>query len=188
MKKFLLATLTCMVSLSMLAGCSKSKPNVDTAKIDLLARKLLTSISQNKASEFYKQNFAPSFKDRISEKDWQNMSDRYMKHLGTMMEMDRYSTRLEQTEYTTEASCAFYVKWEKEDGKLEPSLTKEGNQDWQIVSLNISSKKIADIADLSKNENLDEYKKEAESMAAQKTADINTAAPSIPTGEEKDEK
>ncbi len=171
----------------MLAGCTKSKPNVDTAKIDLLAKKLLTSISQNtpKIPEFYKNNFADSFKERISEKDWKIMAERYRKHLGAMIELDRYSTRIEATEYTIEASCTYCVKWEKEDGKLELSLTQENGQDWKIVSMSITSPKIANLSKMSENENMDAYKKEAESMAAKKASNINTTAPSIPTGEEK---
>jgi hypothetical protein len=169
----------------MLSGCSKGKPNVDTSKIDALAQKLLSSISQDKAAEFYKQSFAQSFKDRVSEKDWEVMADRYRTHLGAMVEMDRYSTRLNETEYSVEASCTYSVKWEKDDGKLELSLSKEDGMDWKVVSMSISSKKISELAKTSDSDNLDAYKKEAESMTPKKKPDISPSAPSIPTGDEK---
>lgn len=181
MKQILVVTLAFVITIPVLSGCSKSKPNVDPAKIDLLAQKLLASISQNKTAEFYKQNFAPSLKDRMSLKDWELMAEGYRKHLGGMVELDRYATHLQETDFTVEASCSFYVKWEKDEGKLELSLSKENNQDWQIVSLNISSKTIASLEKKSE----DDYKKEASSMAAKKKPDISTSAPSIPAEEEK---
>lgn len=187
MKKYLVVMLAFAICLSVLSGCSKPKPTVDTAKMDMMAKKLLTAITMDKAknAEFYKENFAQSYKDRVSEKEWEIMAERYRTHLGLMLELDRYATNIQETEYTVETSCAYSVKWEKEAGKLELSLTKEDGGDWKIVSFSITSPKIAELSKTVEDTNLDAYKKEAANIANQKKADVNPAAPSIPSGEEK---